>query len=631
MGRWVPQPVGAGAEGDMQTPDSLWDQYQERETKGPGAMPTMPPHQVPPQQPPQAKPGMGWQPPQGQQMGMGGEGGMGAGGVYVKFPDGSSHWDETRPDPNPNGGSVIDSSTGSAIPGANRNSFSSGPGGTGVAGSQARAAHVGELMANPSFISRGGGSIFSEANKPGWQPGSPLDKTAANAWSPVTQPGVRTPDQLGTNTDLPYKADIMGTGGEGGMGAGTLYNVPISGPNNSGAGTIQVNANSPEAAVQNASQGGNTATGGATAVGAQTTSSGGGGGGGGGGGSTQNIGITPAQQAQLAIDAAKVANDAKAEDNRHAEALAKIDQDWKIHQDDNQRKIDEDAENTRHNQANEAQAAENTRVQERMNALDNATKVQVEAMAEAAAKELEGMKEANAVLMEHMQEGNKILLQQGDEAFKDWTARQADLMNILGSALANPWLQQLSGMAPPGQEAGVMGGGNIQGLLSKILAPYDFTKAYGDQSQVAAPSGTDALNANAQGGAAGAPGQETQTPSYADWQAWSPFQKAAYRTNVEALGPGAWQTNQQALQTNFANQGGSPDVTALAGMSASPLESIGQTMTASAFGQTPDQWQKSQSRQWSQAQAPQVKQQMTTGTTPESTSQQATPEKQVGL
>ena len=45
------------------------------------------------------------------------------------------HWDETKADPNPNGGSVIDQS-GNVVPGANRQSGSTGPGGNGVPGSQ---------------------------------------------------------------------------------------------------------------------------------------------------------------------------------------------------------------------------------------------------------------------------------------------------------------------------------------------------------------------------------------------------------------------------------------------------------------------------------------------------------------
>lgn len=40
-----------------------------------------------------------------------------------------------------------------------------------------------------------------------------------------------------------------------------LYNVPIMGPNNSGPGTIQVDATDAASAVENAHQGGNTPTG----------------------------------------------------------------------------------------------------------------------------------------------------------------------------------------------------------------------------------------------------------------------------------------------------------------------------------------------------------------------------------
>lgn len=73
-----------------------------------------------------------------------------------------------------------------------------------------------------------------------------------------------------------------------------VYNVPIIGPDG-GAGTIKVNARDPESAVENASQGGNTPTGGATQTNADpnsldSQSSGGGGGGGGGGQGPYNTG-----------------------------------------------------------------------------------------------------------------------------------------------------------------------------------------------------------------------------------------------------------------------------------------------------------------------------------------------------
>ena len=72
-------------------------------------------------------------------------------GVYVKFPDGSMHWDESKADPNVNGGgSVINSTTGQSIPGANRQSGSSGPGGNGVRGTQANP--NGSYQAGPGAV-----------------------------------------------------------------------------------------------------------------------------------------------------------------------------------------------------------------------------------------------------------------------------------------------------------------------------------------------------------------------------------------------------------------------------------------------------------------------------------------------
>jgi murein DD-endopeptidase MepM/ murein hydrolase activator NlpD len=308
------------------------------------------------------------------------------------------------------------------------------------------------------------------------------------------------------------------------------------------------------------------------------------------------------------------------------------------------------AETARHNKASEELTRQQQALDLQLAQLDSATKVEIQQLADANAMsiaqlqaqtnltleqlqeqnkiQLEQMTEANQVKLESMKEGNAILMQQGQQAYDDWTKRRDSYMSILSGALNNPWLQQLSGMAPQGQEAAVMGGGNIQALLNKILAPYDYSSVYGDKSQTGAAPKQDALNANATGttGAAGATGQETTTPTWAQWQSWSPWQKAAYRTNVEALGPGAWQTQQQAMQSNFGAQGGSADVTQLAAGSADTAGQIGQQMTAEAFGQTPQQWQTAQSKRWSQSQAPQVRQSQGGAT-----SSGATPESQYGV
>ncbi len=61
-----------------------------------------------------------------------------------------------------------------------------------------------------------------------------------------------------------------------------VYQVPIIGPNGTGAGMITVNANDPGSAIQNASQGGNTPNGQPTCVSGCNPPAGGSGGGGSG-------------------------------------------------------------------------------------------------------------------------------------------------------------------------------------------------------------------------------------------------------------------------------------------------------------------------------------------------------------
>ena len=107
--------------------------------------------------------------------------------------------------------------------------------------------------------------------------------------------------------------------------------------------------------------------------------------------------------------------------------------------------------------------------------------------------------------------------------------------------------------------------------------------------------------------AEGSTGPQISTPTWSQWQGWNPFQKAAYRTNIEALGPGVWNQVQSGLQGDFATQGGTPNVTQMQAAAATPEQAIGQQMTANVFGQTVPQWQAQQQKTWSQAQAPNVK------------------------
>lgn len=489
------------------------------------------------------------------QTGAGGEGGMGAGGVYVRSPDGSMHWDETKADPNPNGGSVVDSS-GKVIPGADRQSGSTGPGGTGPAGSQAREAHVAELQQNPSFAASGTGpgSWLASAVDPSI---SSATGTAApytpkgnlgmdpNSYSqnpdPVLRDMANKYDEWQRNTwKVGSSVGKVGSGGEGGMGAG------------------------------------DTAT------------------------------MTPSQQASVDLTNKQLDNlmriaqmeDAQkrdSENNRHNEALAKIQQDYQFHQDDVLLKRAEDAENVRHAQASEQiqrdQIASNERVEQ--------------------------MREAHEIQIQQMQEGNAIYMQQGQQAYDSWGKGQDQRMQILGSALNNPWMQALSGMSPaPGAAPGtVVGGQNLANLIQQIMQPYN-PSGYGAQN---APSimGIQGSTAGGPGGPAGSMpnvpyAQSSSTlngnPSWEQWQQMSPFQKAAYRTDVEALGPGVWNQTSAALGGQYNTEGGTPNVTQLQAAGGGPAGQAGMQMTGELFGQSPTQFWQGQQRQWSGAQAANVKQ-----------------------
>jgi len=493
-------------------------------------------------------------------VGSGGERGMGAGGVYVKYPDGSMHWDETRADPNDAGGSVIDSSTGKVIPGADRQSGSTGPGGTGAPGTQARQGHIQEIQQNPSFAASGTGpgswlasaidpsvSSLATANTSAFNSG-----TRANNIGPDPNSYSQNPDPV--LRDMANKYDAwqrntwkvgsslgkVGSGGEGGMGAG------------------------------------DTAT------------------------------MTPSQQASVDLTNKQLDNllkiaqmeDAQkrdAENNRHNEALAKIQQDYQFHQDDVLLKQQEDAENVRHAQAQEQLQRDQIASNER----------------------LEQMREAHEIQIQQMQEGNAIYLQQGQQAYDSWSKGQDQRMQILGSALSNPWLQALSGMSPaPGAAPGsVVGGQNLANLIQQIMQPYD-PRAWGVQN---APS-VMGLQGSTAGGPSGPAGQGQPSLPYAtststlngnpDWQQWqqmTPFQKAAYRTDIEALGPGVWNQMSAALGGQYQQAGGTPNVTQMQAAGANPADQAGMQMTGELFGQSPSQFWTGQQRLWSGAQAANVK------------------------
>ena len=332
-------------------------------------------------------------------------------------------------------------------------------------------------------------------------------------------------------------SDAMGTGGEGGMGAG---DVNVEDANTRATLEEQLAV----AQMQNAQ--------------------------------AQN-----AANQQYAVGMAQVQANLQAENDRHAEALSQLQQQAAFHQDDVALKQMEDAETQRHNQATEQLQAQATQMQQT----------------------LEQMKEAADLKLEQVKEGHDVYMMQGQQAFQDWQTTQASRMQILSSALNNPWLQQLTGMTPaPGQAGTATGGQNLANLIQQVLQPYNYQAWGGQGSQGQNAPAPQQAPAMYQGG--GAPG--IQTPTWSQWQGWNPFQMAAYRTNIEAMGPGVWQDVQGQMQSDFSSQGGSPNVTQMQAAAATPEQQAGQQMTANLFGQTTPEWQSSQQKMWSQSQAPKV-------------------------
>lgn len=133
-------------------------------------------------------------------------------GVYVQFPDGSMHWDESKADPNPNGGSVLTPS-GGVVPGGNSQSGPTGPGGNGPTGSQANP--TGGYHAGPSATTPG--QTFGSANMPSMAGyGNPASTTSSvvptNPAAPNPTPTLQTNPTGGTTTPggFPNASQILG-------------------------------------------------------------------------------------------------------------------------------------------------------------------------------------------------------------------------------------------------------------------------------------------------------------------------------------------------------------------------------------------------------------------------------------
>jgi hypothetical protein len=93
------------------------------------------------------------------------------------------------------------------------------------------------------------------------------------------------------------------------------------------------------------------------------------------------------------------------------------------------------------------------------------------------------------------------------------------------------------------------------------------------------------------------------TPGYTDYASFAamdPFQRAGLRTQSELSGM-PWEQYEQGLRNYWGTTGGpttAPGTTQLAAQQYNPLQVIGQNQLAEAFGQSPDQYWKAQTRRW---------------------------------
>jgi hypothetical protein len=165
---------------------------------------------------------------------------------------------------------------------------------------------------------------------------------------------------------------------------------------------------------------------------------------------------------------------------------------------------------------------------------------------------------------------------------------------ILMSALSNPWLQRLVGMAPQQGQSG-SSSGQVPNWVSGSGA-----------------SGVQQGVMNAQTGASGAAGGggvPGGLPTFKQVTSASPFDLAAWRTNLEATqGPGGSASAFDALRSSWAGQGitDAPASSQLAWDTSTPGSQAAQGMVGEIFGNTLGQQAQTKGTQWAKAAQPAV-------------------------
>jgi murein DD-endopeptidase MepM/ murein hydrolase activator NlpD len=250
-----------------------------------------------------------------------------------------------------------------------------------------------------------------------------------------------------------------------------------------------------------------------------------------------------------------------------------------------------DAENNRHNEAVKSEEEVARHNQE----LEKLQKYQADLSA------------ATQSAIALLQSGTQIGIANAQIAAQFGLQSQQFKQQLATSALQNPWLQRLTGMAPSVGEVGGPGG---QAWTPPGGQSFAQTVAGAENAPIPQVGGA---TTNAPGVAgSGAPGATAQTqsalPSWQDYSKWNPYQLSAWRTQEEAAAPGQFQSDLDKLRSSWAGQGvtDAPASSQLAWDTSTPEQQTQKGMLAETFGQTIPQWQQKQSTQWSKAAAPAV-------------------------
>lgn len=577
------------------------------------------------------------------QQSVGGGQDVGVGGVYVQFPDGSMHWDETKADPNDAGGSVLSSATGQPIPGANRQSGPTGPGGTGPPGSQARQGHIAELAANPTFRSGSSGvlglwsgSAPSAAQSPyGTMFGS--DPSWGNPGQQQQQnnqqaPGLRTLSTAAPYPNSPSNPTNPWTPPTGALGTGQDVGVGVTSPV---SGNFQIQPPS------------------------------------GGSGNIdpfdqENIDYLFQQlQAQAQQASQQLQQQVAAENNRHQEAMAAATTSQQ-----------QQAENTRHDSALEqfqaAQANLQTATQYGLQSQAFQQQVATSALQNPWLQRLTGMSpgygqpggpggssanpgisgaangETFGQIVQNAANPNIPQLglppnwqgntQPQSNPYLNNTANsgtfqgqtsdiRSALQHMLGSNFNSAQFDALAGSIgnkPNDSQANMLiqvGSNNSLSGLDAIAGAFPqgtYTPAPTGQSTVGnAPQQQQnmpwmmpqSMSMSPQNMASGQTGGSQQPNlSFQDFSNMSPFQLAAWQTDVAGQGPGQWQNTQDSLLNQWGQQGitAPTNSTQMSWDQGGPMGQMQKTDQAEFFGQTGANWLGGQQQNWAKANAPQT-------------------------